>query len=102
MHSWSTKGTWSACCYDGSAAAARCMWSKPKELSAYRGNGYEIAASFPAGMTPEIALSQWKKSQLHHEVMINRGKWTTAWGVIGVAVDGEYAVAWFGREADAK
>lgn len=102
MHSWSTKGTWTACCYDGSRAAARCMWNKPKEIGGYPGYGYEIAAMFPAGMTPELALSQWQNSPAHHEVMINRGIWTKPWGAIGVAVDGDYSVAWFGYDVDRK
>lgn len=102
MHSWSTKGTWSACCYDGSPAAARCMWKKPKEISGYPGNGYEIAAAAPSGMTPDLALSQWQKSQAHHEVMINKGKWKQPWGTFGVAVEGTHSVAWFGNDPDGK
>ena len=102
MHSWSTKGTWSACCYDSSPAAARCMWKKPKEISGYPGNGYEIAAAAPSGMTPDLALSQWQKSQAHHEVMINKGKWKQPWATFGVAVEGTHSVAWFGNEPDSK
>jgi hypothetical protein len=102
MHSWSANGTWTACCYDASAAAARCMWKKPKEIGSYRGNGYEIAAKSPSGMTPELALLQWQGSPAHHEVMINKGKWTQPWGAFGVAVEGDYSVAWFGNEADPK
>lgn len=102
MHSWSANGSWTACCYDASAAAARCMWKKPKEIGTYRGNGYEIAAKSPSGMTPELALVQWQGSPAHHEVMINKGKWTEAWGAFGVAVEGDYAVAWFGNETESK
>lgn len=102
MHSWSANGSWTACCYDGSAAAARCMWKKPKEIGGYPGNGYEIAASAPGGMTPELALSQWQGSPRHHEVMINKDKWTQPWGAFGVALDGSYSVAWFGNEVDTK
>lgn len=102
LHSWSAKGTWTSCCYDGSKASARCMWSKPKEIAKYPSNGYEIAAMNPAGMTAESALSQWQNSKPHHEVMINRGIWTQAWGAIGVGIDGDYSVAWFGYDVDTK
>ena len=39
MHSWSNKGNWTACCYTSDHAQAECMWNKPRELTAYRGNG---------------------------------------------------------------
>jgi hypothetical protein len=98
LHSWSKNGTWTSCCYDGSKAAARCMWNKPKEIAKYPSNGYEIAARNPAGMTPESALSQWQHSDAHHVIVINRGIWTQPWGAFGVAVLGDYAVAWFGYD----
>ncbi len=102
MHSWSKQGSWGGCCYDGSSTAARCMWVKPKEIAGYPGKGYEIAAGSPAGISPEVALEQWQNSPKHHEVMINRGMWTKPWRAMGVAVNGGYAVAWFGEEADTK
>jgi len=101
MHSWSTDGKWSACCYDGSRGAQKCMWAKPHEIAGYRSPGYEIAAS-AAGITPDQALKQWQTSPAHHEVMINRGIWTKPWGALGVAIEGDYAVAWFGEQPDAK
>jgi|MudIll2142460700_1097286.scaffolds.fasta_scaffold17338_2 hypothetical protein len=99
MHSWSAKGSWSACCYDSSREAARCMWKKPKEIAGYQGNGYEIAAN-ASGITPEQALSLWQNSPAHHAVMINKDQWKKPWRALGVAVEGDYAVAWFGEESD--
>lgn len=102
LHSWSAKGEWTPCCYDGSKAAARCMWNKPKEIAKYPSNGYEISARNPAGMTPESAISQWQDSPAHHVIMINQGIWTQPWGAFGVAVEGDFAVAWFGYDVDRK
>ncbi len=99
MHSWSKQGKWSSCCYDKSTAAAKCMWAKPKEIAGYAGNGYEIAAG-ASGITPEKALQLWQASSAHHAVMINEGMWKKPWGAIGVAIVGDYAVAWFGEESD--
>jgi hypothetical protein len=99
MHSWSKQGKWTSCCYDKSTAAAKCMWAKPKEIAGYPGNGFEIAAG-AAGITPEKALSLWRESSAHHAVMINQGIWKKPWGAIGVAIAGDYAVAWFGEETD--
>ena len=99
MHSWSEHGTWTACCYDSSREAARCMWKKPKEIAGYKGNGYEIAAN-ASGIPPEQALALWQKSPAHHAVMINKDQWKKPWRALGVAVEGDYAVAWFGEESD--
>ncbi|HEY5928143.1 MAG TPA: CAP domain-containing protein [Kofleriaceae bacterium] len=99
MHSWSSKGSWTACCYDSSKEAARCMWSKPKQIAGYKGMGYEIAAG-ASGITPAQALDLWQKSEAHHAVMINKGIWKKPWRAMGVAVEGDFAVAWFGEEAD--
>ena len=98
MHSWSKRGRWSACCYDGSRSA-RCMWTKPKEIAGYPGHGYEIAAR-SSGITPAHALELWQQSPAHHHVMINKAQWTKPWRAMGVAIEGDYAVAWFGELAD--
>lgn len=99
MHSWSKQKGWTGCCYDSSKEAAKCMWVKPKEIAGYAGNGYEIAAN-ASGITPAKALELWQKSSAHHAVMINEGIWKKPWGAMGVAIDGDYAVAWFGEQAD--
>jgi Cysteine-rich secretory protein family len=99
MHSWSKQKGWTGCCYDSSKEAAKCMWVKPKEIAGYSSNGYEIAAN-ASGITPAKALELWQKSQAHHVVMINKDKWTKPWGAMGVAISGDYAVAWFGELAD--
>ena len=61
--------------------------------------GYEIAAN-ASGITPAKALELWQKSSAHHAVMINQGIWKKPWGALGVAINGDYAVAWFGEQAD--
>lgn len=99
MHSWSDRGSWTACCYDSSREAARCMWKKPREIAGYKGNGYEIAAN-ASGITPEQALRLWQESPAHHGVMINKDQWKVPWRALGVAVEGDFAVAWFGEIAD--
>ena len=41
------------------------MWSKPRELTSYKGNGYEISYSSSLENDPEIAknaLNTWKTS----------------------------------------
>jgi uncharacterized protein YkwD len=101
MHSWSDKGDWTSCCYTSDHAQAACMWNKPKELTNYEGNGFEIAAgSSSSSITPQLALSLWKNSPGHNTVIINSANWTREWKAIGLGIVGGYATVWFGREED--
>ena len=99
-HSWSSKGKWSACCYTSDHAKAKCMWNKPRELTNYKGNGYEIAYWNSDDATAENALSGWQESPGHNAVIINKGIWKQQWNAIGIGIYKNYAVIWFGNEPD--
>jgi uncharacterized protein YkwD len=100
-HSWSDKGKWSGCCYTADHKQAACMWSKPKEIAGYEGNGYEIAYYSSAGANAEEGLEGWKKSPGHNPVIVNLGTWkNTEWKAIGVGIYKEYGVVWFGELED--
>ena len=100
-HSWSTKGKWTPCCYTSNHARAQCMWDKPRELTSYNGNGFEIGHMNSAGATANSALSGWKKSPGHNNVIINKGAWSKSeWNAIGIGIYENYAVVWFGKEED--
>lgn len=106
-HSWSNKGEWTACCYTSDHKQAQCMWDKPRELTNYKGSGYEIAFGSSDSRydnytaSSEAALEAWKKSSGHNNVILNKDIWKTqAWGAIGVAIYKGYSVVWFGEEAD--
>jgi hypothetical protein len=102
MHSWSSNGTWTSCCYTDDHAKASCMWNKPRELTSYQGNGYEIAhGAYGASVTAESALNGWKGSPGHNAVIINQGIWANSnWNAIGIGISNGYAVVWFGKEID--
>ena len=100
-HSWSKKGSWSACCYTSDHKKAQCMWDKPREIAGYESEGYEIAFWHSAEATPEAALAGWKKSSGHNPLLINTGIWKKiTWNAIGIGVNGNYATVWFGTKAD--
>lgn len=101
-HSWSSKGSWTPCCYSSDHSQAACMWSKPKELTSYKGNGYEIAFWASDEATAAEALESWINSPGHNEVIINQGIWKGQWNAIGVGLYKNYAVVWFGNELDTK
>ena len=102
MHSWSNNGPWTSCCYTSDHARASCMWNKPRELTSYPGNGYEISfGSYGASVNAEGALNGWKESHGHNSVIINQGIWAdNNWKAIGVGISKGYAVVWFGEELD--
>lgn len=105
-HSWSANGKWSACCYTPDHAQAQCMWSKPRELTSYLGNGYEIAcgsniccSSFI--MTAEYAINSWKLSPNHNVIILNEWIWSKIeWNAIGIGMFKGFVSVWFGSEID--
>ena len=101
LHSWSKSERWSRCCYTDGPKSYKCMWDKPRELTTYTGDGYEIAYWNGGGAGASDALAGWKKSKGHNTVIINKGIWKEVqWQAIGIAIYGEYAVVWFGKEQD--
>lgn len=104
MHSWSSSGKWSACCYTSDHAQAQCMWNKPRELTGYPGNGYENAyrvTSEYKKLSARSAINSWIKSRDHNAVILNQGIWNDYhWQAVGIGIYGNYAVLWFGNEAD--
>lgn len=82
------------------------MWDKPRELTNYKGDGYEISFwSTYEYDTPEEAakaiLDGWKKSSGHNDVIMNKSIWRDVrWQAMGVGINGEYTNVWFGKEED--
>jgi uncharacterized protein YkwD len=106
-HSWSDQGAWTSCCYTADHRASNCMWKKPQELTSYQGYGFEIAAGSSQTefndfvMSPQYALSMWKKSIHHNNVILNRALWRSSnWNAIGVGIHKGFACVWFGKETD--
>lgn len=104
LHSWSDSGAWSGCCYTDDHDKAECMWDKPSELTAYEGNGYEIAlGASDITVTPGGAIRGWQKSPAHNRVILNKGQWQAYdWGAMGVSIKKGFAVVWFGQQSDQK
>ena len=100
-HSWSNKGSWTACCYTPDHKYAKCMWDKPREIGGYTGDGFEIAYFSSAGATAADGLEGWKKSPGHNPLLVNSGMWSKVeWKAIGMGVYQNYAVVWFGEVLD--
>ena len=102
-HSWSPQGPWRAVHYTPDHRHARLMWGKPRELTRYRGNGYEIVHMNSEAATHQGAFAAWKASVPHNEVILNQRAWKRLdWEAIGLGIYGRYAAVWFGTERDAE
>ncbi len=97
LHSWSNHGNWKPVVYTDDHKYADLMWSKPAELTNYKGYGFEIAAMSYGNISPDEALQMWKNSQGHNDVIIGRGNWAKL-NVMGIAIDGNFAYVWFGMD----
>lgn len=101
LHSWSSNGKWQPVCYIGDKKSAQLMWSKPRELTSYKGDGYEIAFYSSDSVDVLKALKSWKESVGHNDVILNRGMWArNSWKAIGIGIYKSYAVIWFGVEQE--
>ncbi|MFW6343089.1 MAG: CAP domain-containing protein, partial [Halothiobacillaceae bacterium] len=101
---WSDRGPWRPCCYrDNDPASSRCMRAKPAQITGgrYSGPGYEILAYQSRDMDAQTALTLWRQSPRHHEVILNRGPWSDHhWRALGGALSDRHAILWFGAQPD--
>ncbi|MFN2429024.1 MAG: CAP domain-containing protein [Cryomorphaceae bacterium] len=106
-HSWSDSGDWKACCYGYNTHNGPCMWEKPREITDYEGDGFEIVmfsenSQFPdKTVSAKAAFESWIKSVNHNSVILNKGIWEKVeWNAMGVGIYKGFAAVWFGREND--
>ncbi|WP_380872651.1 hypothetical protein ACFB49_35690 [Sphingomonas sp. DBB INV C78] len=103
MHSWSGASGATPVCYTADHARAAQMWSKPREITRgrYTAQGFEIAARYSGGIDADMAFDLWRSSSAHDAVILEDGRWQGSnWQAMGIAVNGRYAVVWFGKAPD--
>ncbi|MEM6786362.1 MAG: CAP domain-containing protein [Myxococcota bacterium] len=99
LHSWSDQGSWGGCCYTPDHAQASCMWDKPRELTDYASDGFEI--SYGGSDDPVRAVDAWSNSSGHNAVILNLGTWANqTWRAVGAAQHDGFAHVWFGTTPD--
>lgn len=103
LHSWSKSGKWTSCCNSKDPAGIQCMKSKPKEITGYPGNGYELIYWGEEKATPADASALWKQVEASSDMILSKGKWNGfQWKALGVALNDGYAVLWLGDKAEKK
>lgn len=106
LHSWSgvvnpalQQGTWTANCYTSDHANAQGMWNKPGEIAGFPGEGVENSFWSSGTASPTGALTAWKNSPGHNNVMTQQGGWGPM-AAMGVGMSGGVAHLWLSSTAD--
>jgi hypothetical protein len=101
FHSWSAEGKWKPFCYPRDEKKGNSVWDKPKELTPYKGKGYEIVYWENNPVTIDSIIPFWKSIGYFNSFLMNTGKWQGKnWNAIGIAICENYASAWFGEVQD--
>lgn len=101
FHSWSDKGPWKAFCYPRDENKKNSVWDKPKEITGYKGKGYEIVYWENSSADIDSVFNLWRSVDYFNSFLMNTGKWQgTKWEAIGIGVYENYACAWFGQLPD--
>jgi hypothetical protein len=101
LNSWSDKGEWTACCHNKYVPQEECVRNKPKELTNYSGEGFELTYAEIFNTHPDTVFRFWKKIDEANDFMLNKGKWEDKnWRAIGVGIYKSYAVIWMGERTD--
>ncbi len=100
-HSWSANGYWKPFCYPRDENKKNSVWDKPKELTKYKGKGYEIVYWENSAAVIDSIIAFWKSVDYFNGFLMNTGKWNgMKWNAIGVSIYENYAAAWFGELSD--
>jgi hypothetical protein len=100
-HSWSANGNWKPFCYPRDENKKNSVWDKPKELTHYKGKGYEIVYWENNTAVIDSIITLWKSMDYFNSFLMNTGKWNgKKWNAIGISIYENYASAWFGELPD--
>jgi hypothetical protein len=106
LHSWSgvvnpalQQGTWTANCYTSDHANAQGMWNKPAEIAGFPGEGVENSFASSDVATASGALTAWKNSPGHNNVITQQGGWGPM-ASMGVGMNGGTAHLWLSWVTD--
>jgi len=97
LHSWSGSGKWTSCCNTKEVFGIQCMKAKPREITGYPGDGYELIYWGEDNAIPAEAAELWKQVEASSDMILSRAKWSSyQWKALGVGVKAGYAVLWLG------
>jgi cell division septation protein DedD len=101
FHSWSNRGNWKPFCYPGDEKKNNSVWDKPRELTGYKGKGFEIIYWENNPVNIDSIIPFWSSIDYFNSFLLNTGKWQDKkWMAIGIGIYENYASAWFGEVPD--
>ena len=102
LNSWSDKGSWTPCCHNKYVPQEECIRNKPKELTGYTGEGYELTYAEVFNTRADTVFKFWSTIDEANEFLLNEGRWEKKnWRAMGIGVYKNYAVVWMGQKTDA-
>lgn len=104
-HSWSNRGEWLPCCHTNNLISMECSFLKPKELTDYKENGFElIYFEHEENISvSERSIKFWKQNPEFNDFLSNKNEWKSMnWKAMGVAVSKRFGIIWLGTEKDTK
>jgi hypothetical protein len=97
LHSWSGGGKWTSCCNTKDAFGIECMKSKPREITGYKGDGYELIYWGADKATASDAGKLWKQVDASSDMILSHAKWSAYhWKALGVGIKDGFAILWLG------
>jgi hypothetical protein len=101
LHSWSGSGKWTSCCNTKDVFGINCMKAKPREITGYLGDGYELIYSGEDNVIPTEAADLWRQVEASSDMILGRNKWSGyQWKALGVGIKAGYAILWLGDATD--
>ncbi len=101
LNSWSDKGDWTACCHNKYVPKEACIRNKPKELTKYTGEGYELTYAEVLSTNADTVFRFWTEIEQAEEFLLNEESWKDKnWRAMGVGIYKSYAVLWMGTRTD--
>src|ERR1035437_4201732 len=67
-HSWSDKGSWKPFCYPRDENKKNSVWDKAKELTKYKGKGYEIVYWENNAVVIDSIIAFWKSMDYFNKI----------------------------------
>ena len=102
LNSWSDKGSWTPCCHNKYVPQEECIRNKPKELTGYTGEGYELTYAEVFNTRADTVFKFWSTIDEANEFLLNEGRWEKKnWRAMGIGIYKSYAVLWMGQKTDA-
>jgi hypothetical protein len=101
LNSWSNKGNWTACCFNGKQKDLELMTTKPNEIAGFRGKGYEIVIMAKKGASAKNLTDLWLDATMTQEFILNAGQGSSRnWQSMGISIYHGFASIWLSEMPD--